>query len=179
MTKEVIGIIGPIGSGKDIAGDYIADKLNVPSYQISSPLKQICADTGIEATRENLIALGTNLAKEYHDGYLAEYILERMPDRGIITGMRQLGQIKFLKSSAKLTLISISAEPTVRFERVKKNDKLGEAKTLDEFIERENAENSPPNAQRLFECMKLADYHVVNDGSVEELYARLDEIIAE
>lgn len=176
MTKQIIGIIGTIGAGKDTAGDYIAKKLHIPSFQISSPLKQICADTNIEPTRDNLIALGTKLAKEHGDGYLAEYILERMPERAIITGIRQLGQIAALESLSNLVLISIDADASVRFQRVKSNNKLGEATTLSEFIAREKAENSAPNAQRLFECMDRADYHIVNEGSFEELYAQLDAI---
>ena len=177
MSKEVIGIIGSIRSGKDEAGEYIASKLGVPIYQISSPLKQICAETGVEPTRENLVALGTRLAKERGDGYLAEYILEHMPDFAVITGMRQLGQIAVLKSSSKLTLVAIDATPETRFERGQIDKKNGEATTLEEFIARELAENSPPNAQRLFECMKLADYHVENEGSIEELHNKLDEIL--
>ncbi len=176
MSKEVIGIIGTIGSGKDVAGDYLAGKLNIPSFQISSPLKQICIDNGAEPTRENLIALGTKLASEYGDGYLAEYILERMPKKAIITGMRQLGQIAVLKKSSNLKLIAIDADPMIRFNRVVNNGKLGEANTFEEFVAKEKAENSAPNVQRLFECLELADCHVVNNGSLEELYIQLDQI---
>lgn len=179
MTKEVIGVVGTIGAGKDTAGDYISDVLKIPSFQISSPLKKICAEKGVESTRDNLIVLGTQLVAEHGDGYLAEYILERMPDRAVITGMRQLGQIALLESRSNLTLLSIDADSSIRFERAKKNDKLGEAKTLEEFIQREIAENSAPNAQRLFEVMDLAEYHLFNEGSVEDLYAQLDSIFAE
>jgi len=179
MTKEVIGIVGTIAAGKDTAGDHISNVLNVPLFQISSPLKQICTNNGVEPTRDNLIALGTQLAAEHGDGYLAEYILEQMPDRAVITGMRQLGQIAVLESRTDLTLLSIDASPSTRFERAKRNDKLGEARTLDEFVAREIAENSAPNAQRLFEVMDLAKYHLSNEASIEDLYAQLDLIFTE
>lgn len=178
MSKEVIGIIGTIGAGKDTAGDYIAKKLGIPSFQISMPLKQLCADTGVEPTRENLIALGTRLAAEQGDGYLAEYILEHMPRAAVITGMRQLGQIAALRASSNLRLIAIDADPQLRFARVMRENKPGEAATLDEFTRREQAENNPPNAQRLFACMKLADYHLTNDGSFDDLYDALDQTLA-
>lgn len=177
MTKQVIGIIGTIGAGKDTAGDYIAKKLNIPSFQISSPLKQILLAAGEELTRENLIALGTRLAEEKGEGYLAEYIVANAPNSMIITGMRQLDQIDFLKSSTHLTLVSIDANPELRFQRVQTNSKVGEANTLEEFIAREIAENSPPNVQRLFECMQHADHHIVNEGSLDEFYTQLNHII--
>jgi dephospho-CoA kinase len=179
MTKEVIGIVGTIAVGKDTAGDHISDTLHIPSFQISFPLKEICIETGVEPTRDNLIALGTQLAVEHGDGYLAEYILERVPNRAIITGMRQLGQIAVLESHSSLTLLSIDADPSIRFERAKRNNKLGEAKILEEFVAREIAENSAPNAQRLFEVMNLAQYHLSNEGTIEELYSQLDSIFTE
>lgn len=178
MSKEVIGVVGTIAAGKDTVGDYISNVLHVPSFQISSPLKQICIETSVEPTRENLIALGTQLAEEHGDAYLAEYILERMPDRAVITGMRQLGQIALLEGSSELNLISLDADPVIRFERAKRNKKLGEATTLEEFISNELTENSEPNAQRLFECMDLADRHIINEGTIEELYAQIDSIFS-
>ncbi len=178
MANHVIGIIGPIAAGKDIAGQYLAHQLGLPVYQISAPLKEICAGMGMELTRENLVALGTKLAAEKGESYLAEYIVAKAPeDRIIITGMRQLAQIHYLQSSAGLTLVSIDAQPSLRYERAKTGSRVSEASTLEEFIADEQAENSPPNVQRLFECMKLADHHITNNGSFEELHAALDSLI--
>lgn len=174
MSKEVIGIVGTIAAGKDTAGNHIADVFNIPSFEISSALKNICAENGVIPSRDNLIALGTQLAADHGDGYLVEYILERMPERAVITGMRQLGQIALLESSSRLTLLSIDADPSIRFERAKRNGKLGEAKSIEEFVAREIAENSAPNAQRLFEVMELAKFHLSNEDSIEDLYTQLD-----
>lgn len=176
MNKQVIGIIGTIGAGKDTAGDYLAEKFKLVSYQISSPLKEILVSSGHEVSRENLIALGTQLAAEKGAAYLAEYILSRASDRLIITGMRQLEQLSYLRSSCDLVLIAIDASPELRFNRIKRSSNIGEADTLQEFIAREQAENSSPNVQRLFECMKLADYQLRNEGTIEELYRQLDGI---
>lgn len=177
MSKEVIGIVGTIAAGKDTAGDHISDAFNIPSFQISSVLKEICAKNGVIPSRDNLIALGTQLAADHGDGYLAEYILKQMPQRAVITGMRQLGQIAVLEFSSNLTLLSIDAGSSIRFDRTRKNDMLGEAKSLEEFVAREIAENSAPNAQRLFEVMDLAKFHLTNENSVEDLYAQLDLIL--
>ncbi len=177
MSREIIGIVGTIAAGKDVAGEYIGQSLNLPVYQISSPLKAICKSESIEPTRDNLIVLGTKLAAERGDGYLAQYILESSSESLIITGMRQLGQLAVLDSRSDLTLLSIDASPELRFERAMKSGKSGEATTLDEFVARELAENSPPNAQRLFECMKLAQYHLTNEGPEEEFRIKLDQLI--
>ena len=179
MTKEVIGVIGPIGSGKDTVGAYIAEVLNIPRYQISAPLKTLCVERGLQLTRENLVALGTQLAAERGEAFLAEYIVTHAEsEKVVITGMRQLAQIAFLKSAVdRFTLIAVDAEPSLRYARSVAAGVVGEAKTLEEFIASERAENSAPNVQRLFECMKLADHHVTNNGSLEELHVSIDRLV--
>jgi dephospho-CoA kinase len=174
--KKVIGIIGTIASGKDAAADYLTEKFHLPVFQISQPLKDVCAERGIEPTRQNLIGLGTTLSKEMGEDFLAQLLLKKIEHEGIITGMRQLAQIAYLKKHAALTLIGIDAEPSIRFDRVKKRNKQGEATNLEEFIQQESQENSAPNVQRLFECLQLANYHIDNNGSLEELYQQLDAI---
>lgn len=174
--KKVIGIIGPVGAGKDTAGDYIAERLGIPSYQISSPLKAILAERGLKLTRENLVALGTEIASQKGEAYLAEYIIDRAPESLIITGIRQLGQITYLRAHTDLTLIAIDASPQIRYDRVKNSHTVIEAEDLDMFINHELQENSAPNVQRLFECMALADHRITNEGSIEDLHTSLDRI---
>ena len=176
---DVIGIIGPIGAGKDTAAEYLAAKLGIPHFQISAVLKYIAQEKGIPLDRKYLIALSNTLVTEYHDGYLAEYILQYWAgdaQRCIISGMRHLGQIAYLKQHSNLTLIALDADPLLRFQRADMRGRLGEATTLAAFINDEQIENSPPNNQRLFQCMALADYMIVNDGGLQGLWGKLDEI---
>ena len=109
MLDTIIGIIGPIGSGKDSAAEYIAVKLGSTVHQISQPLKAIAHERGIEPTRENLIALGKNLAKVKGEDYLAKYLVGHMSGVGVISGMRQVAQIEYLRKHRKFILIPSTA----------------------------------------------------------------------
>jgi len=177
VRKTVIGIIGPIGSGKDTAAEYVAEKLHVSYFQISAPLKDIVRERGLEPTRENLVTLGRATAREFGAEYLAKILLSKIKDVGVISGMRQLAQIDYLRNNARLILVAVDAEPRIRFQRSKGRGKLGEATTLKSFVEKERAENSAPHVQRLFECMKLADELVANDLDVRSFYRKLDEML--
>lgn len=55
--------------------------------------------------------------------------------------------------------------------------KSGEAGTLEEFVSNEEEENSGEHVQRLFECMKLADYTITNNENLETLFEHITEII--
>lgn len=107
-------------------------------------------------TRENLVELGTQLAHEEGPDFLAKKILATVTTPlAMITGMRQLAQINFLRKNAHLILLSVDADPAIRFARAVERKKQGEATTLTEFVAHEQVENSGHHVQRLFECMKL------------------------
>lgn len=176
--KEVIGIIGPISSGKDFAGDYLSEKLDIPTYQISSPLKKICNQRGLPIERENLIKIDGELAGEYGDECLLRHIMDNSAEkRLIITGMRQLGQIALLNSETNLFLLSIDASLAVRFNRSQLDGKPGEANDIELFRRREIDKNSAPNPQRLFDCMQKANYEIMNDGSIYFFQKKLDQVV--
>ena len=94
----------------------------------------------------------------------------------IIVGMRQIGQIEYLRQNSNLILIALDAPAPLRFERAAVRNKLGEAKTFKAFEDNERKENSPPRAQRLFECMKLADHTISNDLGIANLHNQLEKI---
>ena len=176
--KTILSIIGAIGSGKDTAAKYLSEKLSIPAFEISKPIKDFVIGQGLEPTRENLTVLGSKLVKENGPEFLPKALIDKTSqDLIIITGIRVPKIIKYLRENHNLILLAITAEPEVRFQRSIVRNKLGEAKTFEEFIKNEKVENSPPNAQRLFECMKLADYTISNDADLETFFRKIDDFL--
>ncbi|MBI4116299.1 hypothetical protein HY449_00985 [Candidatus Pacearchaeota archaeon] len=139
--------------------------MGIPFYTISDALKEIAVSGNLPPTRDNLIVLGNELATEKGGEYPSREILDKIRYVGIISGMRQLGQIQYFKENSNLALISIDAFPKVRFERAKQRKGVAEADNLEDFVRKEIEENSGDNVQRLFECMKLSDYNVKNNSA--------------
>ncbi|MEM7825944.1 MAG: hypothetical protein QW412_03775, partial [Candidatus Aenigmatarchaeota archaeon] len=53
-------------------------------------------------------------------------------------------------------------------------------KSWEEFLEidkKDQGENEPEYGQRTRDCIKKADFLVINDGSLEELEKKINEII--
>ena len=176
--KTIICIIGTIGSGKDTAAEYISRKLDIPTFQMSQVLKDFAKEQGIEPTRDNLIKIGSALVKENGPGFVVKTLADRTSeDLIIITGVRRTEVIEYMHENYNIILLSINAPAAVRFQRCVARNKLGEAKTLTEFIKNEKKENSPPNTERLFECMKLADYTITNDADLETFFQKIDELL--
>ena len=175
--KRIIGFVGPICSGKDTAGDYVAEKIGIYHYQISKPLIEEAKARRVTLSRKEITEFGTQLAREKGEHYLAEILLERVEKTGTITGMRQLEQVAYLRNNSQFTLVSVDCPVEIRFQRAKDRRKIVEALTLQEFVHDEHEENSGKNVQRVFECMKLADYHVSNDSNLSSFYLQIDYIL--
>lgn len=176
--KKVIVITGTSGAGKDALGSHLSKKYNLNVYKISDPLISIARQRNLELTRENLIAISGELSKDKGDGFLADLILEQIQNVGIITGPRQIGQIETIRKNSKSILISLDAHPKKRFERTRRLGRLKESSNIQEFIESEIKQNSPPGNNRLFEVMEQADYKLENNNDLIELYEKAEEILS-
>ncbi len=173
--KKVIGVIGPLGAGKDTAAEYIAKKCSIPLYQISGKLKELAQEKWI--TREGLIIFSRKISEQHGDGYLAQAIIEESVEPIIIiAGMRQLGQIQYLKKNCDFILIWITADPAIRFERTIGRGKTWDPLTLEEFLVIEKKEDGE-SVQKISACMDMVDIALSNEGTLDMLYTSLDSII--
>jgi len=73
MTTQVIGIVGPIASGKGEVVKILQSR-GFTAFSLSNVLREILTDRGAPVTRENLIALGNKLRTEMGQQVLAELI---------------------------------------------------------------------------------------------------------
>ncbi|MCP2597682.1 hypothetical protein NLC93_07425, partial [Candidatus Aminicenantes bacterium AC-335-G13] len=75
-------------------------------------------------------------------------------------------------------LICIDAPVLIRFQRIMKRGRKESVENLYEFIRKEQEEmTNKESAQQLLTCMKMADYTVINDGTIEELHGKLGKIL--
>ena len=73
-----------------------------------------------------------------------------------------------------------SAEQKTRYNRVQKRKNVqSDNVSFEKFIEQEETEmkSDDPNKQNLSKCIEMADYIFDNNGSLEDLYKQIDEII--
>jgi len=87
--------------------------------------------------------------------------------------MRQIGQISYLRKETNLTLIGVVANQEIRFQRMIQRKKLGDPKTIEEFIKIEKKDNNE-GIQRVDDCIKLADIIIFNEKQLSELYHQID-----
>jgi len=109
---------------------------------------------------------------------LARRIVTRIRDRAVIDSIRNPLEIEFLRTQPGFILIALDAPLALRFERVAKRGRNESAPDLASFLRKEEEENgSDPDAQQLGRCMALADRILINDGTLDDLHRKLEELL--
>lgn len=155
----------------------ISKEFQLPLYQISGTLKMIAQERGLSIDRESLILLGREIAEKHWDDYLARYLIENtFEETLVIVGMRQLGQIKYLRENTNFSLVWVTADPQIRFQRLLERGKFWDPADWEEFQRIEFMEDTSDNAQKIGECLKLADYIYENNGTFDNLQTQIQVI---
>jgi dephospho-CoA kinase len=184
---KIIGITGTLASGKTSVKDFFLSRFPSSYFiSLSDIIEEELLKEGKELKRENFIEKGNELRKRYGDQILVEVVTLTLPEKIekqflIIDGIRNPGEVEFLrkKFGKDFILIAVDAPREIRFRRLRERKKEGDPKTFEEFLEIDETDlgkNQPEYGQNVEECLKLADYLIINDGSVNELNKKLEEI---
>lgn len=181
MPKVVLGFVGKLASGKAECQKYISDKQDAGSAKFSTSLRDILNRLYLPISRENMQNLSLDLRNRFGGDILARVITEDVKNNSheivVIDGVRRLEDISSLKDLPNFHLISIDASSEIRYKRMKlRNENEGDAdKTLSAFEEDEKREAE----LQIPEVMAAANYHLDNNGSLEQLYKQIDKILEE
>lgn len=179
-NSVLLGITGTNAAGKDTLAEFLENKGFI-RRSLSDEIRKECEVRGIPLTRENLIQLGTQLREKEGNSVLAKRALAGTnPDvHYTFASVRNPFEVDELKKSGNFFLIFVDAPIEARFERAKKRNREKEAQSFDEFKKMEEREYSSANAasQQLMKVKEMADFVVINDGSFESFYEKIDSLL--
>lgn len=181
MAKIIIGLTGPLASGKGAVKKYLEEKYGASSHKFSDSLRDVLKRLHLEVSRENMQNLSTTLRSCFGNNILAQVIsADAQDDQNeivIIDGARRLADISNLQTLDNFRLIAIDAQPEIRYHRmVKRNENAGDKeKSFADFIKDSTRETE----QEIPQVMAIAHYQLDNSGDFENLYKQLDKIVLE
>lgn len=173
---KIIAIVGMCGSGKSIASKYFED-LGYKNVYFGGVTMEKLKEAGLEVTPENEKMMREKLRRELGMGAYAKVLLPRILELSkdydvVLDGLYSWSELKILEEEFDMRTIAIVCDKNLRYDRLSKREirpfNNEEAKKRD-ITEVENIEKAGPIA--------YADYYIYNNGSIEEYYKRLDEII--
>lgn len=178
MNKnKLYAIVGMCGSGKSIASDYLVE-LGFNKIYFGGVTMDKLKEANLEVNPENEKMMREKLRSELGMGAFAIVLLPKIKEsvekgNTVLDGVYSYDEVKILKENFdNLEIISIVCDKNIRYSRL--NVREFRPLTNEEALKRDvseidNIAKAPPIA--------MADYYVLNNGSILEYKNRLDEII--
>lgn len=177
--KIIIGLAGEIACGKGAVADYLVKKHQAISYHYSRILRDILDRVYQGQTRENMTNLSDFLRKNFGQDILSKVMADDITnDKNkliVFDGIRRVPELNVFKKIPGFILIRIVGDPKIRYERfIKRNENPGDnKKTYQQFLK----DLRGVSDYEIPEVMKRADLEINNDGSLENLYKQVDQIV--
>lgn len=131
MNQIIIGLVGPIASGKGYLGKYLEER-GFFYTSTSDRVRDEAYRLGISLTRKNLQDIGNELRENFGVEVLVLRCLTLIPDEAklvVIDGMRNPGEVRFVKDQLGGQIIGIDAPAELRLrwflERAKRRGEDG------------------------------------------------------
>jgi dephospho-CoA kinase len=178
----ILGITGTNGAGKGTVVEYLVQKKGFKHYSNSGFITEEIVRRGLPVNRDSMNAVGNDLRKMHHPAYVAEQNYLRAEKAGgdaIIEAIRTVGEAHFIKERGGI-LIGVDADRRTRYERAVKRASEKDRVSFEEFCMQEDREMAQQEAHdmNISAVMKMADYTIRNDGTLEELRKQVDEVLA-
>jgi dephospho-CoA kinase len=185
----VIGLCGLNGGGKGVVASLLKNRGYI-SYSTSDILREELFKSGVESiTRYDLIAHGKKMRLMYGSDVFARKVIERIyVEEGasfakrdhlrgnyVIESIRTPGEVNFLRTIPNFVLWSVDADARLRFERLKARRRESDSQTFEDFMRIEQLHNVQEEmGLQDMKTVALADQHLVNQGSVDDLSKEID-----
>ena len=132
--------------------------------------------------RDSMNEVGEGLRAERGGAYILETLYDKAIAEGgdaIIESIRTVGEVGAMRKKG-MKLLALDADPKTRYERAIARGTETDKISFEKFIadeERESTGNDPAR-MNLRHCIQMADFVIENKGTLEELYEKVEAILA-
>jgi len=179
----IIGITGPIASGKSEVARVLIDKGFI-RHSLSDEVREEARKRGMPIERKVLQDIGNEMRKKEGLSYWAKRVVSKITTENnyIVDGIRNPGEIEELQKLGNFILIGVKAPMERRVEWIKERHKDSDPNTIEgiTFIDsRDRGKGEEVAGQQVDACYEKIDLEIINDGSLEELRKKIEGIIEE
>lgn len=179
VNKIVLGFIGQIASGKSTICQHLKENHNASIHRFSTMLRDIADRLYIEQNRNNLQNLSLTLRTAFGDDILSSVIAKDVTNDEnpivVVDGVRRKSDIKFLRALPGFHLVYITANEETRYERLtKRGENIDDIKKTFEQFQKDAEQEAE---QQIKDVAKLARHTIDNNGSLEQLYGRTEDVL--
>jgi len=186
MPKKIyLGVVGQIACGKGVLVDHLKEKLGFISFSLSSILHDDLRKKGInEFNRKTLQDMGDSLRHRFGSAVLAKRAIKILSkqkhDRIIIEGIRNPGEIEYLKKMPNFFLIGVKAKRELRFKRLLGRAKAWDPKTWSDFLivdRRDLGVGQEKLGQQVGRCLRYCDFVLTNNKDIKDFQRKISLLL--
>jgi dephospho-CoA kinase len=177
---KIIGITGTLGAGKGEISAFLK-KRGFVHFSVRNFLTAELKRRGLPINRDEMTELANELRKTHKPSYIIEELYAQAVGNGapsIIESVRAKGEADFLKKKGAL-IIAVDADPKLRYERIQARKSDLDHVSYEKFLsdEKREMDSDDPLRQNIRDCMRRADFVLINNGTLDELHAQIDKIL--
>jgi dephospho-CoA kinase len=180
----IIGITGTIGAGKGTVVEFLVKEKNFKHFSARDFITGEIIKRGLEVNRDNMVVVANDLRGKNSPSFVADELFKKAVETGencVIESLRTVGEVESLRSKGDFILLAVDADPQVRYERISGRGTNTDNVSFEKFIEQEKREmdSNNSNKQNLKKCIEMADFVVDNNGIIDELNSKIEQIYEE
>ena len=176
---KIIALVGLAGSGKSSAVEYLTEK-GFPKIYFGGVIYKAMDEAGIEKTWNNQQKFREEIRRKEGKDFVIKRVIKNIHDlinagqnKIVLDGLYTWSEYKFLKHEfpGQVVVIAIVTPKHLRYQRmIKRAERPMQPHEVDQrdWSEIENLEKGGPIA--------IADYFIINDGSLEQLHQKIDAV---
>ena len=174
---KIIALVGLAGSGKSSAVEYLTEK-GFPKIYFGGVIYKAMDEAEIEKTWDNQQQFREEIRRREGKDFVIKRVIKNIHDlinagqnKIVLDGLYTWSEYKFLKHEfpGQVVVIAIVTPKYLRYQRMAKRiERPMQPHEVDQrdWSEIENLEKGGPIA--------IADYFIINDGSLEQLHQKID-----
>jgi dephospho-CoA kinase len=180
----IIGITGTLGAGKGTVVDYLVANKGFSHYSVRAFITEEIQRRNLPVNRDSMVLVANDMREKNSPSFIVDELYKMAESSGkncIIESIRTPGEIDSLRSKGRFYLFAVDAEPEIRYKRITSRASETDSVSFETFMANESREmhTTDSNHQNLHECIRQADYVLLNNGGYEGLYSEIETILVQ
>ena len=178
----ILGITGSFGAGKGAVVEYLVAERGFRHYSASGFITEEIKLRELPLNRDSMTIVANDIRKDRGPSYVIDSLYTRAKVNGgnaVIESLRAVAEVRRIKELGGFVL-GINATPELRYERAFARGSEKDHVTFEKWQEQEQAESNPddPTKQDIFGALRESNIVIDNNGSLEELRAKIDYVLS-